>query len=489
MNATHRDDHSRTPNETGATRWRFTLAVVAGSAVLLGCGAGPGNLPGLGSTNEGVTAGSMGGSSTPTTTRIAETFFGIHVNQIQNWPASGLEFAGWRSLDSFGCEWANIHTGPGTYDWTRCDAWVAKAKASRMDILFSLYATPSWISVSGQHSTNPDWSCESAKLSGPGLCERPGDLEPDGTGSDDTFKAFVTALMDHYGPGTIKYFEIWNEPNIDTEWNNEQVIFGSSEKTARPLVAPLVRMAKDAWSIIKARDPGALVISPPVVLTTSSAPNWLAPYFAAGGATYADIVGFHSYVQTPGIVCPDHCPVAESAIPIVQAVKVVAATSGLQDKPLFATEGSWGVTSKMTDPDLEAAFTARFYLLQLSESVTRFYWFGYDYDNTGDLFDAATRKLSSSGVAYEQIYKWVVGSMLTEPCANAGSRWSCHMQLSDGSPATILWDTSASCSKGVCTTVNVPVISSYTQYEDILGNTFSIIGHNVPIGLKPIFVD
>jgi Glycosyl hydrolase catalytic core len=463
-------------------------AVVAGAAVLLGCGGGQSGSLGVATTDQGVTTDSTGADTAPSGGRISPSFFGIHVNQPQNWPASGLEFAGWRSIDSFGCQWANIHTGPGTYDFTRCDAWVAKAKASKMDILFSLYGTPSWISVSGLHSSHPNTNCQSNALLGPGLCDRPGDLEPDGTGTDETLKAFVTALMDHYGPGTIKYFEIWNEPNIDSEWNNEQVILGSSEKTTRPLVAPLVRMADDAWSIIKAEDPGALVVSPPVVLTTSSAPNWLAPYFAAGGAAYTDVVGFHSYVQTPGIVCPDHCPVAESVIPVVEAVKSVAARSGLQDKPLFATEGSWGVTSMMTDPDLETAFTARFYLLQLSESVTRFYWFGYDYENTGEFFDPTTRKLSSSGVAYEQLYGWVVGSTLTEPCSSSGSRWSCHLTLSDGSPATILWDTAESCSDGVCTTTDIPVSSSFTLYEDLLGNAFAIVGHNVPIGLKPVLV-
>ena len=53
--------------------------------------------------------------------------------------------------------------------------------------------------------------------------------------------------------------------------------------------------------------------------------------------------------------------------------------------------GSWGQTDRdcFDDEDLQAAFLARFYLIQLSEGIKRFYWRGW-IDKSGGLYNKQT---------------------------------------------------------------------------------------------------
>jgi polysaccharide biosynthesis protein PslG len=435
-------------------------------------------------TATSVTDSSKTGSSTITVSAqgsvasgIPSSFFGMHINEL-NVPWPTVPFASYRSLDSGPIMWADLNPQEGKYDWSTLDRWIAKARAGGQDIMYTLFATPSWASSGGSKSVNPNRACALAK-NGPGVCDAPDDLNPDGTGTDQHWKDFVTAMINHVGPGTVKYWEIWNEWNIANQWSGTP--------------AQMLRLAQDAHRILKAADPNALITSPPVVNTQLAAKNWLLPYFQAGGSEYADVIAVHGYVSNPRTVCPRNCPIPENVAAILDSVREVMLETGQQDKPLFDTEGSWGVSSRMTDREQQAEFTARFYLIQLGGTVRsagfdKFYWFGWDYTNTGGFYDPYTRQITPAGVAYQQIYNWSKDAVMSR-CAPSGTRWSCGFTRSGGYQAEAVWDTSQGCANAICPAVSVSVDPKYVQYRDLAGQVKPVTNSTVPVGGRPILLE
>ncbi len=398
------------------------------------------------------------------------------------WPGTLIPVTSWRSLGG-AVKWADIHTGPGTYNFKRLDQWLQLAQASHTDVMFTMYATPSWASSRGVNSGNPNSACWYQ----PGTCDPPADLACDGTGTNANFQAFVQALISHVGPGTIQYWELWNEPNVQGEWNGDADCPGV--KNAGDLM--LARMAQDMRNIVLAADPNAKFSTPAPVGPS----DWLATYLPIGGK-YADIIGFHGYINSGN--CPSDCPVAEKVDSVID--HITRSIAGLPTSPvdfrtypLFNTEGSWGSSDgkhpTITDPDQQAAFVARYYLVQMAKPVTKFYWYGWDFSASGTFYDSNTNSLTPAGVAYQQIAGWTSSGQATVgPCTQNGTQWSCAVESPSGVKAEAIWDTSQTCNNGTCTTTNVPVSSGFNSYVDLAGNVASIPNAGAPVGLKPILL-
>jgi uncharacterized repeat protein (TIGR01451 family) len=411
---------------------------------------------------------------------ITPFFFGMTVNNIPAapWPTTlGFQFSGFRSL-GVEVKWSDLEPScdggsdptNSCYTWTNFDYWINQALSTGQDVLYVAYWTPAWA------SSNPaDPNCDHGFFTAGG-CDPPNDLNKDGTGTDQHLIDFVTAVMTHVGAGKIKYWGLWNEPNIQVEWKGT--------------TAQLLRMAKDIRNTVLSFDSNALFLTPSFV--GPSGATSLKNYLAAGGGPYADIIGYHGYVVSG--TCPNDCPVPENEIPLVGSIRTIMATYGQQSKPLFDVEGSWGIyngADTVTDPDQQAAFTGRFYLMHLSEAVDRFYWFSWNATVNGDFYNTNTQQVIPAGIAYQQIYNWTVGATLTAPCSDVGTSWSCSFTRTGSYVAEALWnsDLSLICSNGVCPTQNVAVPTHYTQYRDLAGNTVAITNQSVPVGSKPVLVE
>jgi len=393
----------------------------------------------------------------------------------------------WRSLGS-SVKWADLNPGPDSYDWTNFDKWTSAAENGGQDVMYTMYATPAWASSRGSNCSGvgegclgaPNTSCAFANTNGPGICDPPSDLNCDGSGSDQIFQTFVAALLNHVGPGKIKYWEMWNEPNISSEWNGASDCPG----VVNAQYLMLARMAKDMRAIVSAADPNAKFTSPPATGPgPGGAADWIQGYFSSSdGASSADIVGFHGYVQSGA--CPQNCPQPEDVLIIIQNLTAL----NLQGKPLFDTEGSWGdvnQASAITDADQQAAFTGRYYLLQMGSGVAKLYWYGWDFLTTG-FYDPSTQSLNEAGVAYQQIVSWTDGKQVA-PCTNHSTVWSCTIS-SGGTQSQATWDSAQTCNNRVCTTSNQAVPSQYTGYLDLAGNKHSIQNGAAPVGAKPILL-
>ena len=377
---------------------------------------------------------------------IPQTLFGMHTNSIGDWPQA--PFGAFRLWD-VGVNWYKLCPTSSNCDFTPLDDVITKAQAAGVsDLLYTFGHTPTWA------SSNPTSTlCGAVDLGG---CYPPPDLNSDGTGTDQTFKEFVTAIATHAG-SQIKYWEIWDESTTPNEWQGT--------------TAQLIRMTQDASQIIKATNPNALILNPSPVGAAAAA--WISGFLAGGGGQYVDIISYHTYVD-PSVG-------AEQVVTTAAAVQAVMAQFGQQSKPLWSTEGGWGSDANLSTEILQAAFLARFYVLHWSSGIQRLYWYAWDNSEFGTLWDS-TNGIRPAGTAYQIVENWLVGATMPESCSESNSTYTCPLTRSSAYQAQIVFNPSST------TLTTAP--SQYIQYRDIFGNTYPLPTNGaVTIGPAPIIVE
>ena len=406
-------------------------------------------------------------------TTASPLLFGMQMNggtiSQQPWPQAN--FAAIRLWDS-ATHWRDINTADGVYDWSNLDKWLQRAQAGNVEVLYTFGEVPSWAS-----SDPGDYTC----AGGPGACDPPDDLNADGTGSNQHWKNFVATIVSHNQrsqTGHIHAWEMWNEA------------FGNPHRW-KGTQAQLLRMAQDASTLIKAADNSAVVLTPTFAPLLNPSRLQLASYLAAGGGQFADAIALHGYVMTRTGDRP------EDLVTFMKLSDPILAKYGQSNKPLWDTEASWGniENTHFTDPDLQAAFVARSYLLHWSLGISRYYWYEWNNSLVGQLWipdphDAdGPGKLLKPGISYVQLYNWIVGATLDSGCTQDGTVWSCAFWRHGGYEAEAIWDTGESCDHGTCGSVRYRVDRKYRQYRTVYGETFPIRRSTVEIGAKPILLE
>jgi len=485
----------------------FSILPLAFLASLVSCGGGTASFHQGGGGGHGAPCTPLPAVTTaPSTTKgvgqvAAPTFMDLHLGTTDiAWPS--VQFGGLRLWDT-STGWAQINTSDGAYDWTTLDSFVAAAPAHGVDLLYNLSRTPTWA------SSNPnDSSCSynTSAQGGPGQCDPPNDLNADGSGTDAHWIKWVSAVATRY-KGKIKYYEIWNEWNVQNFWTH-----------AGDLQQPqLVRMEQDARCVIEGPPPGlscnsnstfpsGTAIDPNARIVTPSPTGAhsvlnevsyrLSLYFGTrvgnyNGGDFADIVGFHGYVGTgpnSGL-----CPVPEDVGTVIDDLNGTVNSFGQAGKPWFNTEGGWSRADQQgfTDEDRQAAFLPRYLLMQRSLGVDRVYWYRWDGVNQEDgaLWNIGSG-ITKGGTAYGDTYKWISGATVSQACTPNGSVWSCGLTRPGGYKALAIWDASQDCSSSSCPTPSFSVpAGGYTLYRDVTGKESSISGGTVPLGGKPILLE
>jgi hypothetical protein len=207
-------------------------------------------------------------------------------------------------------------------------------------------------------------------------------------------------------------------------------------------------------------------------------------YLAAGGGQYADIVGFHGYVE-PGD------PV-EGVLTVAQSMEPVVSAAGFSSKPIWDTELGY-FSADVSDPYTQAGWLAKAYLLQAGAGIQRVNWYEYGNTDFGTL-TLAGAGLDPAGIDYSTLYTWLKGATATGPCTSSGTVWTCGFSLASGAQAEAVWDSAQSCSvvnsSESCTFSNLTPSSVYTTYKDLQGGTHSITAcSTVSVGVEPILLE
>jgi hypothetical protein len=406
-------------------------------------------------------------------TQIQPTFFGMHLNKMDSFPAKVP--IGSLRLWGTGTGWSHIcPTGPNC-NWRRFDNWLESAKRNGItDVVYTFGKVPEWTSAGlpGKPET-ATWGVFPPK-----------DLTADGGGSDATWIAFVKDIVAHNqhldsSHAKIKYWGIWNEPSAGNFWR------GTPEQ--------LVRMAKDAYPIIKAADPNALVLSPELAAIGRLHDDWFDNYVSAGGGAYIDVVAFHGYATARDGVgdirdAPDHPhPVPEEILKAINHVKEkVARHPELRGKPLWNSECSWAITSEANwkSDDQQQAYIGRFYVLQAWAGIARVYWYMYDPNGENGCCGAMIHTNGSetaAAPAYREVYKWLLGRTVSS-CSPNGHIWTCSLEGS-AYKGRIVWDDDYEKTASYDAT-------GFSSYRDISGTSGSVEkNHIVTVGNKPILLE
>jgi hypothetical protein len=373
---------------------------------------------------------------------IPASFFGMSVIDPGNWPSI--------SFGAFGkggeTTWPYVEPVKGQFNWTRLDAFVADAKAHGKTLFWTSQYVPQWAAKD------------------PSTCSAPNKEEicTSTVANIADWDDFCTALVQRY-KGRILMYELWNEPD-GTDFTGT--------------LADMVELTQHFYAIVRANDPGALIALPSAIHAT-----WLSSYFAAGGPTGVDVISTHGYLENAGNV-PEALEAAKAV-----GLHAVMLQYGLANKPIWDTESSWGPdVSAGLDPDAEAAFLARDYLLHWSDGMTVFYWYAYDSPAWGTLWSSGVNK---AGLAYTQVYKWMTGASMPEPCAVEGTVYTCSLTRPNGYRALAVWDSGQTCTTGGgCSTSNYTAPNYIVQYRDLMGEVSEIqMSQVLLIGAKPILLE
>jgi hypothetical protein len=340
---------------------------------------------------------------------IPRDYFGLHMHRADDgtpWPE--VKFGSWRLWDAY-VNWRHLEPQRGQWDFKRLDKYVAMAKLTGVDILLPLALTPDWASARPKEKSPY----------GPGNAAEPYNMED--------WRNYVRTVAKRY-KGRIQHFELWNEPNIPGFFS------GSPER--------LVRLAEEAYRILKEIDPANQLAAPATVGGGEEHLAWLDRYLAAGGGKFMDVLSHHFYVAHTR---------PEATLPLVDKVRKIADKHGLSRLPLWNSEAGWWIDHsdgtvmkeemvpgwKKLSAAEAAAYVSRALILGWAAGLERYYWYDWDGYSMG-LIEPTTKAMKPAGLAYGRTLEWLLGSTMTE-CGVSDDVWICTLVRPDGGKARLVW--------------------------------------------------
>lgn len=164
----------------------------------------------------------------------------------------------------------------GGSTWLKYDYIVEQAERNGLELIVRLDTPPAW--ARQNYMNTPQ--VQAALAQGMLVTGPPDDVADYGD--------FVAAVAERYR-GRLRYFQIWNEPNLLREWNYHQ---------QDP--AQFVELLRIAYERIKAIDPAAVILSPALSPTDGEGDGandleYLQGMYDAGGAAYFDVLSAQFY--------------------------------------------------------------------------------------------------------------------------------------------------------------------------------------------------
>lgn len=233
--------------------------------------------------------------------------------------------------------WELIEPEKGAFEWDVYDASIDALSPSGVNILGVLDYSAPW--------ATEDLNRENADKYMPNL---------------DDWQNYVGRVVNRY-KGKVKYWQIWNEPNI--------AVFFKPE----PNASQYFEILKSAYEIIKKEDSTAQVV---IAGTSGVDVGYLRELKDLGAGDYFDILAVHPYSfdfrSPPEDSFPDNMKNAQSI------------SEEFGDKPIWLTEFGWPISDEdKLDENIQARYLSRIYLMSYQfNKVEKLFW--YDLRNDGD---------------------------------------------------------------------------------------------------------
>ena len=218
----------------------------------------------------------------------------------------------WEDLEIHGRgDFTDRRNDPPRSAWEKYDRIVDLAKQYGLEIIARLDNPPAWSRADGNAG---------------GTLAPPDDLTD--------FGNFVETVVTRY-KGRIRYYQIWNEPNIYPEWGEQPV---SPEG--------YVALLKVAYARAKAADPDCVILCAGLAQTLEPGGRnmndlaFLQRMYDAGARGHFDIMSVMAYGLWTGPLdrraTPDRTNFARP-----QLIREIMVQNGDADKPIWATEVGW----------------------------------------------------------------------------------------------------------------------------------------------------
>lgn len=238
--------------------------------------------------------------------------------------------------------WADVQPDEdGAYQWSKYDDLVDSYRRHGIDVIARLDWSPSWARQGFVSEVN----------------------NPPDAAHSVHYATFAGAAARHFA-GRVRFYQIWNEPNLRTEWGNEP---------ADPVeYAALLAAAAKA---IRRNDRHAVVISAPLAPTTEQLElggnmddvDYLEALYASGAAEDFDILGANAFGMDRS---PDESPRSEELnMRRIELQREVMERNGDADKPIWLGEYGWNAAPadmpanrllwRRVDESVQAAWTVQ----------------------------------------------------------------------------------------------------------------------------------
>lgn len=170
----------------------------------------------------------------------------------------------------------------------------------------------------------------------------------------DEYINYVKTIVSRY-KGKIKYWEVWNEPNLDEFWK------------PKPNADDYSKMLKRAYTEIKKIDPEIKVIG---MVTSLCDVEFVGKCLKNGCGAYMDVISVHPY--------QDPSPPTDMSSEIGKIYKLKNLLSEYKlTTPIWITECGWQTNNKPAR--LQASYLVKYYVDLFSRNIVdRIYWFNLD---------------------------------------------------------------------------------------------------------------
>jgi hypothetical protein len=369
----------------------------------------------------------------------------------------------WQDIEISGKgDFTDRRNGTPVSAWDKYDQIVALAEKYHMELIVRLSTPPAWSRAKGEDAT--------------------GSFAPPDNYND--YGDFVAAVVSRY-QGRIKYYQIWNEPNIYPEWGNYPI---SPEQYTELLKigATRARQADPNVVIICGALASTIALQPAAPPPTGGLNDliFLQRMYDAGAAPYFDIMAMQAYGLWSG-------PTDQRMQPRVmnygrpQYVRDVMVSNGDANKPIWISEMAWNaVPDNVPDKrfgQVTPAQQAAYEPLAYQRALTQWPWAGVI--NTW-YFKRATDDWVKQGKP-EAYFRLADPDFTLQPVYNSLKQYISNYQpvLSRGTHAVDAWAVQQT---GAWQTVDVPDAPFKLAWQSLASGarlTFTFQGRELRLGV------